>query len=82
MIFLIVYDRPAGRVESLRTFSDSDRRDAETVRLDTELDLNRRRIDREVVLLEAETEAALRKTHRRYFEGVKELALSGTRATN
>jgi hypothetical protein len=41
---------------------------AEDLRLDLELDLNRRGIDHEVVLLEAASEAALRRTHRRYFE--------------
>jgi hypothetical protein len=38
-----------------------------------ELELNRLGIEREVVLLEADTEEALRRTHRRYFEGLAEL---------
>jgi hypothetical protein len=33
-----------------------------------ELDLNKRGVDHEVVLLEAASEEALRRTHRRYFE--------------
>jgi hypothetical protein len=32
-----------------------------------------KRVDREVVLLQAVTEQALRRTHRRYFESLKEL---------
>jgi hypothetical protein len=38
-----------------------------------ELDLNSRGVEREVVLLEAENEAALRRTHRRYFEDLAQL---------
>jgi hypothetical protein len=38
-----------------------------------ELDLNRRGVEREVVLLEAENEEALRRTHRRYFEDLAQL---------
>jgi len=52
---------------TFRVFEDSERRKAESSRLDIELDLNRRGVDHEVVLLEAASEAALRRTHRRYF---------------
>jgi hypothetical protein len=41
-----------------------------------ELDLNSQGVEREVVLLEAETEEALRRTHRRYFENLAELVTS------
>jgi hypothetical protein len=37
-----------------------------------ELDLNRRGVEREVVLLQAVDEAALRRTHRRYFAKLAE----------
>ena len=46
---------------------------AEGARLEMELDLNRRSIDREVVILEAASEDAVRRTHRRYFENLEEL---------
>ncbi len=73
MIFLIQYDRARGSIVTLKTFDGSERERAEDVRLEMELDLNRRDVEREVVLLEAETEEALRRTHRRYFESLAEL---------
>lgn len=74
MIFLIEYNRSEGCLVNLRTFDDSERRSAEEARLDLELSLNRRGIEHEVVLLEARSEDALRRTHRRYFENLAELA--------
>jgi len=76
MIFLIEYHRREGRIVRCEVFNDSERRKAEVSRLDVELDLNRRKVDHEVVLLEAASEQALRRTHRRYFENLAELALS------
>jgi hypothetical protein len=73
MIFLIEYDRDRGRIVTIRSFKDSERKRSEEVRLQLELDLNRKGIDSEVVLLEAATEEALRRTHRRYFETLTEL---------
>lgn len=52
---------------SIRPFSDADRRVAEIIRLDRELQLHGAGIEREIVLLQAETEDALKETHRRYF---------------
>ena len=74
MIFLIQYDRSLGQVVSLKAFSDSDKRAAEDSRLDLEIRLSRDEVGHEVVLLEAESEEALRRTHRRYFENLTELA--------
>ena len=73
MIFLIEYNRPEGQIVTFRNFDDSRRREAENSRLDIELDLNRREVSHEVVLLEAEREAALRLTHRRYFENLRQI---------
>jgi hypothetical protein len=73
MLFLIEYARDEGRVVTFKTFKDEDWNTAQRVRLDLELDLNRRGVGHEVVLLEAENEAALRRTHRRYFENLREL---------
>ncbi len=73
MIFLIEYDRTHGRVTFLKAFDDSARREAEAARLEMELKLNRSGVEREVVILEAVTEEALRRTHRRYFEDLAEL---------
>jgi len=74
MIFLIEYDRARGEMVTFETFSDSERNVAEDARLEIELSLNRQGIDHEVVILEAESEAAVRRTHRRYFESLSELA--------
>lgn len=73
MIFLIEYDRDRGRIVTIKSFRDSERKRSEESRLQLELDLNLKGIDNEVVLLEAATEKALRRTHRRYFENLTEL---------
>lgn len=78
MIFLIEYSRKEGRIVRSQTFRESDRERAANLRLEIELDLNRRAIDHEVVLLDAVTEEALRRTHRRYFEAVDDIARSDT----
>lgn len=73
MIFLIQYDRHEGRMISIESFSDSERSKAQDLLLKLELQLNQNGTDNEVVLLEAESEDALRITHRRYFEDLSEL---------
>ncbi len=78
MIFLIEYDRPDGRIVTFTTFKDTERLNAEKSRLDLELDLNRREVDHEVVILEAESEEALRRTHRRYFEDARSIVTSAS----
>ena len=78
MIFAIEYDRPSGSIVTFRVFDDSERLEAEKLRLEIELDLNRRGIDHEVVLLEAANEDALRRTHRRYFEDPSQIVRSGS----
>jgi hypothetical protein len=74
MIFLVHYDRTLGRIIELQTFQDAERGAAESMRPQIELALDRHARDREVVLLDAASEDALRRTHRRYFEGITELA--------
>lgn len=78
MIFLLEYDRPKGTLVRKEVFEDSRRAEAEKRRLQVELDLYRRHIEHEVVLLEAQDEGALHKTHRRYFEDVKQIVESAT----
>ena len=73
MIFLIEYDRNRGRIVTIRRFSDAERHEAGDARLQLELELNHRGTEREVVLLEAASEEALRRTHRRYFEHITNL---------
>jgi hypothetical protein len=78
MIFVIAYDRAAGKIESLREFSDADRASADAYRLALERESARPDLaalgglgagffDREIVALEAPSREALLVTHRRYF---------------
>jgi hypothetical protein len=76
VIFLLEYDRQAGQLLRLDEFAASDRSEALSARLELEIDLFKRGIVREVVLLEAESKAALTKTHNRYFRNVDDLAKS------
>ena len=73
MIFLIEYDRRHGQLANLTVFPDEHREAAENARLELELELNRTGVLREVVLLEAPSERALRLTHRRSFEQLSDL---------
>lgn len=70
---MIEYNRPQGRLVTFERFTDSERLTAQNARLNLELDLNRRGVNHEVVLLEAASEAALRRTHRRYFETLRQI---------
>jgi hypothetical protein len=72
MLFLIEYNRNEGRIVTFEKFSDNASKIAKNARLEMELDLNRRGVEREVVLLQAVDEAALRRTHRRYFAKLAE----------
>jgi hypothetical protein len=74
MIFLIEYDRTRGELASILPFDDSQRDAAETARFQKELTLHRNGITREIVLLQAANEAALKETHRRYFADIATLA--------
>ena len=66
MMFLMEYDRKTGHLVSFRNFSDATLARQEQFAL--EMQLHHQGIEREVVLLEAEDEAAIRRSHRRYFE--------------
>ena len=79
MFFLIEYNRSRGEIVTFETFSDSERRVAHDARLELEIRLNRNNVDHEVVLLEADSEKALRRTHRRCFENLTELATPSSR---
>lgn len=79
MIFLIEYDRPRGELVSMTTYDDAERTEAENARLRRELELHELAVHREVVLIQAESELALKETHRRYFEDIESLAGSASR---
>lgn len=73
MLFLLEYDREKGVVISLGRFRDADAAAANSARLDREIELNRRGVRHEIVLLDAASDEDLRRTHRRYFAGIVEL---------
>jgi len=73
MIFLIEYNRSEGRIVTFRNFENAQQREAQDMRLEIELDMSRKGIDHEVVLFDAESEEALRRTHRRYFETLRQM---------
>ena len=77
MFFLIQYDRRSGQLITFERFMKFERSKAEEVRLAMELKLLAEGVEREVVMLEAASEEALRKTHRRYFESLETLAKAG-----
>lgn len=68
MIFLIRYNRKRGETVSLTRFDDAEKAVANRERLQLELRLNRESIDDEVVILQTDSEATLRRTHARYFQ--------------
>jgi hypothetical protein len=76
VIFLIDYDRAAGRLVSMTVYSAAGLLDAQNAALELELKYRSMSADREVVLLEAADETALRRTHGRYFEDLSQLAES------
>lgn len=71
MIFLIQYNRREGQTRRIDIFEDAQRSIAEANRLEMELSgsLN----GDEVVILEADSEADLRRSHQRYFATLSEL---------
>ena len=82
MIFLIQYDRRAGKLTSMTAYKDADRQKAESRRLALELSSAGSTAGREIVLLEAASERAVRRTHRRYFESARELVKSAVDEAN
>ena len=76
MIFVIEYNRSKGNKVTILYFDDSKRREAEDARLEIELDVTRKKVDHEVVLLEAASEDALHRTHLRYFADLREILKS------
>jgi len=61
-------------------FDDSERTAAENKRLKRELSLHRKGVKREIVLLQAASEDALKETHGRYFADIATLAEIESRA--
>ncbi|MBW8311753.1 MAG: hypothetical protein K0M64_06910 [Rhizobium sp.] len=73
MLFLIEYDRLRGDIVSIATFSDDKREQVNDARLELELRMRSDAPGREVVVLDAVDEDALRLTHARYFKSAQAL---------
>lgn len=76
MIYLIQYDRENGTLVSVQEFADSEAGHVAEERLALEVSLARKGLPREVVVLEAASIEALKRTHQRYFAPLEELAAS------
>ena len=74
MIFLIEYDPAQGTILQLKEFLSDALSEANTSRLSLELERMQSNVRSEIVILEADSEEHLRKTHRRYFEPIGTLA--------
>ena len=81
MIFLICYDRGAGKIRQFNTYADNQRAEAEATRLKLELVTRNELAENEVVLLEARSEDDLRRTHRRYFSSTADLLKAAAEST-
>ena len=75
--FLMQYERSTGTLISMERFTDAV--EASTARLSLERSLLARGVEHEVVVLEAASEAALRRTHARYFMTPREIVESFSR---
>ena len=71
--FVVVYDRSTGMLVSIEQFDKDRIENARTVRASLEI-ARRSEPEIEVVLLGADSEETLRRTHSRYFESPSELA--------
>jgi hypothetical protein len=79
VIFLIEYDRSRGELTNIDVFDDADRGTAEDERLKRELTLHRKGVKREIVILQAASEDALKKTHGRYFADIAAMVEADSR---
>ena len=68
--YLLVYDRPKGHLDEFIPFDDHETALEERFKRERE----RTNTDLEIVVLAAEDEAVLKRTHARYFKTLSELA--------
>lgn len=73
MLYLIHYERHAGKIVELVEFND--RASASEAKLAMEIALLSKANGDEVVLLEARDQGELRRTHSRYFQNLSDLRL-------
>ena len=82
MLFLIVYDKRSAQLEELTSFTNEAFVEVSALRLEAELAAMARDQEVEIVILEAESEAVIRKTHTRYFEDLAGIVETETPSTN
>lgn len=81
MLFLIHYNRPQGSLVSIQEFSENDMAGASKAKMELEISLLGGGFGQEVVLLEADSQEDLRKTHRRYFDTLREMGSPSDRSS-
>ena len=69
-LFLLQYDRRQGKLLTLDAYDEARREEA--MRRRRELELSKS-AHIEVIILEADSEATIRRTHRRYFQTIEEM---------
>jgi hypothetical protein len=69
--FLIVYDRPLGKLLEFKEFGESEAAAASAARLEAEV-RTRAQPDIEVVVLESDSLRTIKRTHARYFQTASE----------
>lgn len=74
MLFFIEYQTgPDGGLVSMQRYPDEQLKQAKADRLAREIECRRQGIERELVILQSESEENIRRTHGRYFYSVEEL---------
>jgi hypothetical protein len=74
MIFLLVYDTTAGKLVSIREFSDQERDVAMRALKEAQEAHLQELEDVEIALFETSSRATLEQTHSRYFKSIAELS--------
>lgn len=80
--FVLVYDRTKQQLIKLREFSEEDRVSAEGFRLEAQRKSLHDGLDQEIILFQAASEEALRRTHGSYFLSERELLERTMRASS
>jgi hypothetical protein len=71
--FLLIYDREIQRIIELREFSEDNREEADATRLAAQRLALANNLDQDIVLFQAASEEALRRSHGSYFFSEREL---------
>jgi len=77
-LFLLVYDRKLQKLVSVQQFAEDARAAADTARLKEQRLALQNDLDREIVLFEAKSLAALKRTHESYFSTPRVMAKRAT----